>query len=438
MERIFPKTVILSITTHGEILLNTPVTNPSEIIYTNGIPMNIPTFNVDPRIKEFYKFNAVAPGVINYVEGDGEIDVYDIERAHNLEDLFNESGNVTKINSEIRQFIVNNTIEKKQLMDSAEDIAEIVREVATNIVSEKKQDEKTMKKELKGVTDPKKLEELIDITEYLNLHDKSHLLVNCRERRGFMVNKTYILGKDDVSPSGGEDWSISCLNFPFLHSDIFNNILIWKNSGLTKPDKIPIKGADRGSVTLKDITDYLAEQGVTRLIIVDLTCSPFAIGDNYYSGRITRRFRNDILGTKTPYGGGTSESNDKKEDTKYICYTGIGSRKSGNHSKKQYLNIMNKHFKEDCSKYTHALKCKSCKKYKEMATRNAKKQMKVQLAKKTYKMSKKTEEKLAKQMKKCLLCRNKKTRKCDLKKYIEFSGAVLGKCADNDIIVHTV
>ena len=76
-----------------------------------------------------------------------------------------------------------------------------------------------------------------------------------------MVNKTYLLGKDDVSPSGGEDWSISCLNFPFLHADIFNNILIWKNSRLTKPDKIPIKGADRGSVTLKDITEYLAEQG---------------------------------------------------------------------------------------------------------------------------------------------------------------------------------
>jgi CBS domain-containing protein len=426
MERIFPKTVILSITTHGEILLNNPVTNPSEIIYTNGIPMNIPTFNVDTRIKEFYKFNAVAPGVINYVEGDGEIDVYDIERAHNLEDLFNESGNVTKINSGIRQFIVNNNIEKKRLMDSAEDVAEIVREVATNIVSEKKQDEKTMKKELKGVTDPEKLEELIDIMEYLNTHDKSHLLVDSNSKGGYMVNKTYLLGKNDVSPSGGEDWSISCLNFPFLHSDIFNNILIWKNSRLTKPNKIPIKGADRGSVTLKDITDYLAEQGVTRLIIVDLTCSPFAVADQYYSGRIARRFRNDILGTKTPYGGGSPDG----ENIKYICYTGIGSRKNGNHSRKQYLNVMNKHFKKDCSKYFKSLKCKSCKKYKEMGSKTAKKFINAHLAKKTYKMSKKTEEKLVKQMEKCNSCKNKKTRKCDFKKYIEFSGANLGKCKD--------
>jgi CBS domain-containing protein len=360
MTTLYPKTVILSITTHGEILLNTPVTDPTKITFVNGLAANIPTFNVDSRIKEFYKFNAVAPGVINYVEGDGEIDVYDIERARDLEDLFNESGNVTKINSEIRQFIVNNNIERKRLIDSAEEIGDIVKEVATNIVSEKKQDEKTMKKELKGVTEPEKLEELIDIIEYLNAHDKSHLLVDSNSKGGYMVNKTYLLGKDDVSPSGGEDWSISCLNFPFLHSDIFNNILIWKNSHLTKPDKIPIKGADRGSVTLKDITDYLADQGVTRLIIVDLTCSPFAVNDEYYSGRITRRFRNDILGTKTPYGG-------RRENIKYIYYSGKGCRKNDNRTRKQYLKVTKKQNKKGYAKYS---KGKTCKKIRKIKIRN--------------------------------------------------------------------
>lgn len=366
MTTLYPKTVILSITTHGEILLNTPVTDPTKIIFVNGLAANIPTFNVDSRIKEFYKFNAVAPGVINYVEGDGEIDVYDIERARDLEDLFNESGNVTKINSGIRQFIVNNNVDKKRLIDSAEEIGDIVKEVASNVISEKKQEEKTMKKELKGVNDSEKLEELIDIIEYLNTNDKSHLLVDCNSKGGYMVNKTYLLGKNDVSPSGGEDWSISCLNFPFLHADIFNNILIWKNSHLTKPDKIPIKGADRGSVTLKDITDYLADQGVTRLIIVDLTCSPFAVNDEYYSGRITRRFRNDILGTKTPYGGG-------RENIKYICYTGKGWRNNDNRTRKQYLKVSKKQNK----------------KYRKIARRTSKNYMKSQLAKKHIKYQKK-------------------------------------------------
>jgi hypothetical protein len=92
---------------------------------------------------------------------------------------------------------------------------------------------------------------------------------------------------------------------------------------------------------------------------------------------------------------------------------------------------MNKHLKKDCSKYKKSLKCKSCKKNQEMATRNFKKQMKAQLEKKTYKMSKKTEEKFFTQIEKCNTCRNKKTRKCDFKKYIEFSGAELGKCSNS-------
>lgn len=48
-----------------------------------------------------------------------------------------------------------------------------------------------------------------------------------------------------------------------------------------------------------------------------------------------------------------------------ICYTGIGAlKKSGNHTRKQYLEVMNKNLKKDCSLYIKSLKCKSCKKKK--------------------------------------------------------------------------
>jgi hypothetical protein len=57
-----------------------------------------------------------------------------------------------------------------------------------------------------------------------------------------------------------------------------------------------------------------------------------------------------------------------------ICYTGIGSLKTGNHTKKQYLEVMDKNFKKECSVYTKSLKCKSCKKSKEMNTKEVKKQ----------------------------------------------------------------
>ena len=43
-------------------------------------------------------------------------------------------------------------------------------------------------------------------------------------------------------------------------------------------------------------------------------------------------------------------------------------------------------------------------------------------------MSKKTEKKLLKQISKCQRCKNNKTKKCNLKNYILYSGADLGNC----------
>jgi hypothetical protein len=54
--------------------------------------------------------------------------------------------------------------------------------------------------------------------------------------------------------------------------------------------------------------------------------------------------------------------------------------------------------------------------------------MNAQLKNKTYKMSNKTEKKLLKQISKCERCKNNKIKKCNLKNYILFSGAEIGKC----------
>ena len=113
-----------------------------------------------------------------------------------------------------------------------------------------------------------------------------------------------------------------------------------------------------------------------------------------------------------------------------ICYTGEGAVKTGNHNQKQYLNVMNKNFKKRCSVYIKSLKCKSCNKIREMYSKEVLKQIKAQSKNKTYKMSKKTEEKLVKQNSKCDRCKNNKTKKCNLKNYIEYSGAEYGKCED--------
>jgi len=104
-----------------------------------------------------------------------------------------------------------------------------------------------------------------------------------------------------------------------------------------------------------------------------------------------------------------------------ICYTGDGSLKTGNHTQKQYLELMNKNFEKECPIYIKSLKCKSCKKWKKM--------MSAKLKQKTQKMSKK-EDNFFKQMNKCNRCKNNKTKKCNLKNYILYSGAEFGKCKD--------
>ena len=111
-----------------------------------------------------------------------------------------------------------------------------------------------------------------------------------------------------------------------------------------------------------------------------------------------------------------------------ICYTGIGSLKSGNHTQKQYLEVMNKTFKKECPVYIKSLKCKSCKKITEHNTKEVKKQVKALLKNKTYNMSKKAEIKLFNQSNTCKRCKNNKTKKCNFKNYILYSGAEFGKC----------
>jgi len=112
----------------------------------------------------------------------------------------------------------------------------------------------------------------------------------------------------------------------------------------------------------------------------------------------------------------------------HICYTGIHSVKTGNYTPKQYLEAMNKHFKKKCSVYIKSLSCKSCKKSIEMNSKEVKKQLHLQLQNKTYKMTNHTEQKLVSQLGKCKRCKNNKTKKCNLKQYLVFSGAELGKC----------
>jgi len=43
-----------------------------------------------------------------------------------------------------------------------------------------------------------------------------------------------------------------------------------------------------------------------------------------------------------------------------VCYTGYGALPSGNHTQKQYMQVMQKHFHAECPAYIKSLRCDPC------------------------------------------------------------------------------
>lgn len=111
-----------------------------------------------------------------------------------------------------------------------------------------------------------------------------------------------------------------------------------------------------------------------------------------------------------------------KTKTKKICYTGIGSRKSGKHDNKQFLNAINNEpiFIDQCPKFIAGKKCKSCKKYQNYMKKIFKKIKKNM----SYKLKKNEEKKSLKLLEDCVKCKDENQKKpCSLEEYMEYSGA---------------
>lgn len=112
---------------------------------------------------------------------------------------------------------------------------------------------------------------------------------------------------------------------------------------------------------------------------------------------------------------------------KPIYYTGIGSKKSGNHSVKEFLDIMNKNFNIKCSEFLPDLDYKPCREYKEMNSQTMRYNLFHRIPlfnKKTKKLKTNTSKKYKKLFKQCTKYKkNTKKRKCNLEEYISFSGA---------------
>jgi len=95
----------------------------------------------------------------------------------------------------------------------------------------------------------------------------------------------------------------------------------------------------------------------------------------------------------------------------YIYYTGIGAKKSGKHTIKEFLDIMNKTANIQCSDYMSQLEYKPCATSKKMESSMF------------LSNSKKNKKRYKKLVNKCQTYKKTKTRKCNLDEYITFSGA---------------
>jgi len=106
----------------------------------------------------------------------------------------------------------------------------------------------------------------------------------------------------------------------------------------------------------------------------------------------------------------------------YIYYTGIGAKKSGKHTVKEFLDIMEKNYAIQCSEILPDLYYKPCKEYKQMS-KNAVAYYDTKKNKLSFKVNKnnKTYKNLSKQCMKYK--KNTKKRRCNLNEYIKFSGA---------------
>jgi hypothetical protein len=107
---------------------------------------------------------------------------------------------------------------------------------------------------------------------------------------------------------------------------------------------------------------------------------------------------------------------------KTICYTGIEAKDDGNHTKEEFLKIMEENnFAKECQIDARKKKCKPCKTYK----KNMKKYMKKIKSNSDFN---KIDKLLKPEKKACDKCKTKDLKPCSLKQYMKYSGAERGPC----------
>ncbi len=286
-----PEVCVFSAFPHGSIFLD-----------KDG---NIPLCNVDPRIRDFFWIKSVVAGVRN-VANEEHGDSHDIF----LDKLKKTTGNpeercrllsksdANKANARIRRLIkANGGFDNLQSVVDFGAALDAVKEVMNDNCDEllpyfhddiarleqKAKDSQYNDEFVRGMyPDGKRKLTGVRITKFM-LDDKKDLdqardYVNtfdeAKRKRSYtscltasngrqIVNKTFSLEGGNVASGNGEDWGISCLNYPFGESpNIFN--LVYESVRQTRQVR---------EITMQEFLEWIANHGVKRAIFGDFSCA---------------------------------------------------------------------------------------------------------------------------------------------------------------------
>jgi hypothetical protein len=266
----FPKTIVLSLTTHGLI-----------VVGMWPVSMRPKMFRV-PRDITLVKMNAVMPTICNHVN---EADVVHINEL--ITDKIN--GMPVLDAKDLRQICEDIRPELLKYSDSS--IAGLYSSIK----------EKLKKKERGEVLTEEEGEALEREQAYLHSVDRGYIIIDGTGSE--MINKQYVRdNKDALNPFG--DWQIKALNLPG-QPDLINEIER-ENGRMT--------GARVGEATtsLEEIINFCASRGSDRILIFDLTCSNVTTDSSYeredfFKGkdadRARRAYAQDILESAVKWGG---------------------------------------------------------------------------------------------------------------------------------------
>lgn len=318
MSNKFPEIAIISISTHGEIRLNRDITSAEEITYDRAGYANVlPTFQINSKIQEFYKFNAVIPGLMSYVGGDdvfddiSEVEKMLKERSYDAYDSL-IGKEVGTIHGNVRDIIQRTPfLNGRENLSSRANVSSLAFEIGAMVKQNIDHLSDVIKDEIKmlqrkGPLDEYEKDRLELDQGFIYNYDHVSNTINCLAGGNrTMINKTFFLTDTDIAPR--ENWSITLLNEPInkrirIFEEIYNNLRSVLRSSTRNP---------RRSITMEQIVNYLADNGVKKLIVIDLTCCPIFgpyvddpdVADTIYKGRTGALLRRSIIGNKLSYGG---------------------------------------------------------------------------------------------------------------------------------------